>query len=341
MTTKVQKKIHTTKYNTNNFQFSTFKSQNQQNMQILIFGNKYKLKFIDSVKDLFFKLQSQGATILFDKEFADQINESGLLDISSFDTFDDDFSADIAISLGGDGTLLATANRIGDRQIPILGINLGRLGFLTNVQTHELDNLDDIILNRKYRIEDRMVLRAEICYSPPVLGGVPNGGGGQSLNSQLSTLNSVEFSLNEIAVLKQDLSSMISIDVTLNDEPLHTYQADGLLVATPTGSTAYSLSVGGPIMMPENHNLIIAPVASHSLNVRPLIIPDDWRIDLKVSSRSHSFLASIDGRSIIMPDTTTISISKAQHTIRIIHLENHSFLNTLKTKLMWGADIRS
>ena len=310
-------------------------------MQILIFGNKYKLKFINSVKDLFFRLQSQGATILFDKEFADQINESGLLDISSFDTFDDDFSADIAISLGGDGTLLATANRIGDRQIPILGINLGRLGFLTNVQTHELDNLDDIILNRKYRIEDRMVLRAEICYSPPVLGGVPNGGGGQTLNSQLSTLNSVEFSLNEIAVLKQDLSSMISIDVTLNGEPLHTYQADGLLVATPTGSTAYSLSVGGPIMMPENHNLIIAPVASHSLNVRPLIIPDDWRIDLKVSSRSHSFLASIDGRSIIMPDTTTISISKAQHTIRIIHLENHSFLNTLKTKLMWGADIRS
>ena len=293
-------------------------------MQILVFGNKYKLKFIDSVKDLFFNLKERGATILFDKEFADQINESGLLDISSFATFDDDLSGDVAISLGGDGTLLATANRIGNRQIPILGINLGRLGFLTDVQAHELNSLDDIILNHKYRIEDRMVLRAEINSSPLT----PNS-------------SHIDFSLNEIAVLKQDLSSMISIDVQLNGEPLHTYQADGLLVATPTGSTAYSLSVGGPIMMPENHNLIIAPVASHSLNVRPLIIPDDWRIDLKVSSRSHSFLASIDGRSIIMPDTTTISISKAQHTIRIIHLENHSFLNTLKTKLMWGADIRS
>ena len=293
-------------------------------MQILVFGNKYKLKFIDSVKDLFFNLKERGATILFDKEFADQINESGLLDISSFATFDDDLSGDVAISLGGDGTLLATANRIGNRQIPILGINLGRLGFLTDVQAHELNSLDDIILNHKYRIEDRMVLRAEINSSPLT----PNS-------------SHIDFSLNEIAVLKQDLSSMISIDVQLNGEPLHTYQADGLLVATPTGSTAYSLSVGGPIMMPENHNLIIAPVASHSLNVRPLIIPDDWRIDLKVSSRSHSFLASIDGRSITMPDTATISISKADHTVRIIRLENHSFLSTLKTKLMWGADIRS
>lgn len=293
-------------------------------MQILVFGNKYKLKFIDSVKNLFFNLKERGTTILFDKEFADQINKSELLNISSFDTFDNDFTGDIAISLGGDGTLLATANRIGNRQIPILGINLGRLGFLTDVQAHELDNLDDIILNHKYQIENRMVLRAEINSSHP------------DHHSPL-----IDFSLNEIAVLKQDLSSMISINVALNGEPLHTYQADGLLVATPTGSTAYSLSVGGPIMMPENHNLIIAPVASHSLNVRPLIIPDDWRIDLKVASRSHSFLASIDGRSITMPDSTTISISKANYTVRIIRLEGHSFLNTLKTKLMWGADVRS
>ena len=304
-------------------------------MQILVFGNKYKLKFINLVKELFFKLKNQGATILFDKEFANQIQESGLLDISSFDTFDNDITGDIAISLGGDGTLLATANRIGYRQIPILGINLGRLGFLTDVQAHELDNLDDIILNHKYKIEDRMVLRAEINYSPTVLGGVPKGGGGQTPHTSLT-----EYSLNEIAVLKQDLSSMISIDVTLNGEPLHTDHADGLLVATPTGSTAYSLSVGGPIMMPENHNLIIAPVASHSLNVRPLIIPDDWKIDLKVSSRNHSYLASIDGRSTTMPDTATISISKADYSVRIIRLEGHSFLNTLKTKLMWGADVR-
>ena len=293
-------------------------------MQILVFGNKYKLKFINSVKDLFFKLKHRGTNILFDKEFAQEIQASGMLDISEFNVFNNDFSGDIAISLGGDGTLLTTANRIGNRQIPILGINLGRLGFLTDVQAHELDNLDDIIFNKKYKVDDRMVLRAEI-------------------KSSLLTPNSslVEYSLNEIAVLKQDLSSMISIDVSLNDEPLHTYQADGLLVSTPTGSTAYSLSVGGPIMMPENHNLIIAPVASHSLNVRPLIIPDNWKIDLKVSSRSHSYLASIDGRSITMPDTATISISKADYTVRIIRLEGHSFLNTLKTKLMWGADVRS
>ena len=289
-------------------------------MQILVFGNKYKLKFINSVKELFFKLKHRGANILFDKEFAKEIQNSGMLDISEFDVFDNNFSGDIAISLGGDGTLLATANRIGSQQIPILGINLGRLGFLTDVQAHELDNLDDIIFNKKYKVDDRMVLRAEIT------------------NNNHTSLT--EYSLNEIAVLKQDLSSMISIDVTLNGEPLHTYQADGLLVSTPTGSTAYSLSVGGPIMMPENHNLIIAPVASHSLNVRPLIIPDNWKIDLAIHSRSHSYLASIDGRSITMPDTATISISKADYTVRIIRLEGHSFLNTLKTKLMWGADIR-
>ena len=290
-------------------------------MQILVFGNKYKLKFINSVKELFFKLKHRGANILFDKEFAKEIQNSGMLDISEFDVFDNNFSGDIAISLGGDGTLLATANRIGSQQIPILGINLGRLGFLTDVQAHELDNLDDIIFNKKYKVDDRMVLRAEIT------------------NNNLTPLT--EYSLNEIAVLKQDLSSMISIDVTLNGEPLHTYQADGLLVSTPTGSTAYSLSVGGPIMMPENHNLIIAPVASHSLNVRPLIIPDNWKIDLAIHSRSHSYLASIDGRSITMPDTASISISKADYTVRIIRLEGHSFLNTLKTKLMWGADVRS
>ena len=288
-------------------------------MQILIFGNKYKLKSICQLNDLFFRLKSHGANLLFEQEFASEIQQSGMLDISAFGTFSDITSADIAISLGGDGTLLSTANRIGNRQIPILGINLGRLGFLTDVQAHELDTLDQIILNRQYKIEDRTVLRAEIHQTPSL----------------------IEYSLNEIAVLKQDLSSMISIDVTLNGEPLHTYQADGLLVSTPTGSTAYSLSVGGPIMMPENHNLIIAPVASHSLNVRPLIIPDNWKIDLAIHSRSHSYLASIDGRSITMPDTASISISKADYTVRIIRLEGHSFLNTLKTKLMWGADVRS
>jgi NAD+ kinase len=304
-------------------------------MQILVFGNKYKLKFIDSVKDLFFKLKHRGANILFDKEFAHEIQQSGILDITEFKTFDNDFFGDIAISLGGDGTLLTTANRIGSRQIPILGINLGRLGFLTDVQAHELDNLDDIIFNKKYKVDDRMVLRAEISNI------YTKSDEQQKVEDNTNNSSLTEFSINEIAVLKQDLSSMISIDVTLNGEPLHTYQADGLLVSTPTGSTAYSLSVGGPIMMPENHNLIIAPVASHSLNVRPLIIPDNWKIDLAIHSRSHSYLASIDGRSITMPDTATISISKADYTIRIIRLEGHSFLNTLKTKLMWGADVRS
>ena len=149
------------------------------------------------------------------------------------------------------------------------------------------------------------------------------------------------FALNEVAILKQDLSSMISIRASVNNEFLNTYQADGLIIATPTGSTAYSMSVGGPLLVPQAQNLIIAPVASHSLNVRPLIIPDSWYIDLEIDSRSKSFLISLDGRSQVMPQTTKLHIAKANYTIKVIKPLHHSFFKTLKNKLMWGADKRN
>lgn len=288
-------------------------------MKILVFGNRYKARIGEELRDLFIKFQENDIEILLEQEFAGYVSDAEQVDMTIFKTFDtknDIWSGDMALSLGGDGTLLATANVIGRRAIPILGINLGRLGFLTDVQEHELNSLFDIITQKKYRTEDRIVLKAEIN-------------------------DKAVYALNEIAIQKQDLSSMITIEAQMNGDELNVYQSDGLVISTPTGSTAYSLSVGGPIMMPETRNLIIAPVASHSLNVRPLIVPDTCQIELKVKSRSHSFLASADGRSIVLDDMTTIKISKADYKVKIIRLEGHSFLNTLKKKLMWGADIRN
>ena len=228
--------------------------------------------------------------------------------------------ADLVISIGGDGTFLTTAARIGNRNIPILGINTGRLGFLADVGNDEIDEILQEILDGHYNVEERSVL--------------------QLTTSDLSSKN-YPFALNEIAVLKQDLSSMISIRASVNGEFLNTYQADGLLVATPTGSTAYAMSVGGPLLVPQAQSLIIAPVASHSLNVRPLIIPDSWFIDLEIDSRSKSFLISLDGRSQVMNQTTTLHISKADYTVKVVKPLHHSFFNTLKNKLMWGADKRN
>lgn len=287
-------------------------------MKLLIFGNKYKFNSLLALKPLLEELNVRGVEVYFEEQFINELRENTQVDFNDICTFNSNsFTGDIAISLGGDGTLLNTASCIGKRDIPILGINLGRLGFLTDINEREMKGLVQILLDKKYRIDDHIVLKAE------------NRSTGKC-----------EYAINEVAVLKQDLSSMISIDAYVNNEHLHTYQSDGLIISTPTGSTAYSLSVGGPIMIPNCNNLIIAPVASHSLNVRPLIIPDNWNIRLRINSRSKSYLASVDGRSTTMSDDTELLISKADYTVKIIHLENHSFLSTLKTKLMWGADIR-
>lgn len=287
-------------------------------MKLLFFGNKYKFNSLLALKPFLDELIERRLDISFEEQFIHELAENRQIDFSGFKTFNtNSLEGDIAISLGGDGTLLNTASCIGKRDIPILGINLGRLGFLTDINENEIDGLVEILLNKKYRIEEHIVLKAEN-----------------------TTTGECEYAINEVAVLKQDLSSMISIDAYINDEHLHTYQADGLIIATATGSTAYSLSVGGPIMTPDCNNLIIAPVATHSLNVRPLIIPDNRTIRLHINSRSKSYLASVDGRSTTMSDETELHITKADYTVKTIHLENHSFLNTLKTKLMWGADIR-
>ena len=231
----------------------------------------------------------------------------------------DDFSADIALSIGGDGTFLSTAAHIGKKQIPVLGINTGRLGFLADVPVENILPALESLLSSNYDIEERTLLFVET-----------------SDHTQLDN----PYALNEVSVLKQDSSSMISIHTYLNGEAIHTYQADGLLISTPTGSTAYSLSIGGPVIVPHSNTIAITPVAPHSLNVRPIVINDDWEITLDIESRSHNFLIAIDGRSETCREGSRLTIRKADYKINVVKRNSHIFFNTLRNKMMWGADGR-
>ncbi|WP_314806783.1 NAD kinase [Segatella oris] len=226
---------------------------------------------------------------------------------------------DYVISMGGDGTFLEAANKVGDREIPILGVNMGRLGFLADVLPSEIETTLDHVLRGDHIIEDHTVIKLET-----------NG----------ETIECNPFALNDIAVLKRDSASMISIRAYVNGDFLVNYQADGLIIATPTGSTAYSLSNGGPIIVPQSGSLCITPVAPHSLNIRPIVINDTSVIELEVCSRSHNFLVAVDGRSMKMAEETRLTIRKAPYTIKLIKLRSQRYFSTLHEKLMWGADTR-
>ena len=290
-------------------------------MKIALFGNKYKKAYIDQVDDILEILQRKQAEIVAEKDFFGFLKQSGHNVNCISDTFasTDNFRADFAFSIGGDGTFLTTANTIGDKHIPILGINTGHLGFMTDVLKSEIGEAIDDIFNGVFVVEDRTLIK---------------------LTTDNPDLRKPLYALNEIAVLKQDSASMIGIKASVNGEYLNNYQADGLIIATPTGSTAYSMSVGGPIVVPQAHNLILSPVSPHSLSVRPLVIPDDWTIDLEVKSRSKNFLVSCDGRSTVFDNMYKLKIQKGEFTIKIIKRKNHTFFTALREKLLWGIDNR-
>ena len=290
-------------------------------MKIAIFGNIYKTVLLSNIQVLFAYFSDKKATILLDKVLYDFMLEHPDINLEGTEIIrDDNFDADLALSIGGDGTFLNTAARIGRKRIPILGINTGRLGFLADVSNEGITTALDAILANQFRIEERAMLYVE--------------------TSDGSTFE-YPYALNEVSVLKQDSSSMMSINVSVNGEMVHTYHADGLIVSTPTGSTAYSMSVGGPLVVPQARDFILSPVASHSLNVRPLIIPDSWIIDLEVHSRSQCYLVALDGRSKVLEQEIKLRISKADYTVKIVKQLNHTFFDTLKNKLMWGVDKRN
>ena len=285
-----------------------------------LFGNIYQAKKSAHVLRLLSILGKYQAEVSIDKEFYQFLTKEQKMDIHSVSVFDrNDFDADMVLSMGGDGTFLKAASYVGDKCIPILGINTGRLGFLADVSPEEMEETFQDIYKGNYKIEGRSVLQ---------------------LTSEGKPLKGYAFGLNEIAVLKQDSSSMISIHTSINGAYLTTYQADGLVIATPTGSTAYSLSVGGPVIVPHSKTIAITPVAPHSLNVRPIVINDDWEITLDVESRSHNFLIAIDGRSETCREGTRLTIRKANYQIKVVKRPNHVFFHTLRDKMMWGADGR-
>ena len=289
-------------------------------MKFAIFGNVYQAKKSSSAEDLFRLLKQHNAEICICREFYYFLTDVLHVDIPDAELFDgSDFTADMVISMGGDGTFLKAASRVGRKNIPILGINTGRLGFLADISPEEMEETFNEIHENRYKVEERSVLQ---------------------LKCDNEKLQRDPYALNEIAVLKRDSSSMISIHTAINGAPLTTYQADGLVIATPTGSTAYSLSVGGPIIVPHSKTIAITPVAPHSLNVRPLVIRDDWEITLHVESRNHNFLVAIDGRSEPCQENTELTICRADYTIKVVKRFNHIFFDTLRNKMMWGADVR-
>lgn len=285
-----------------------------------LFGNTYQAKKSAHAERLLSILTRRKAEIYICREFYHFLTYDLKLDVHPAGIFDgNDFEADMVLSIGGDGTFLKAASRVGAKNIPILGINTGRLGFLADVSPEEMEETFEDIYNGSYRLEDRSVLQ---------------------VSCKEQELKGYSFGLNEIAVLKRDSSSMISIHTAINGAYLTTYQADGLVIATPTGSTAYSLSIGGPVIVPHSNTIAITPVAPHSLNVRPIVINDDWEITLNIESRSHNFLIAIDGRSETCREGSRLTIRKADYNIKVVKRNNHIFFNTLRNKMMWGADNR-
>lgn len=290
-------------------------------MTIAIFGNTFRPSLVHILENIFQFFKKKEDFLLLDDELYIYFKTfSNLYPNHPHLIKGDDFQADIALSIGGDGTFLSTACRIGAKNIPILGINIGRLGFLTDVSADELNLMLEALVNGQYAVEERTLLKVK----PSVATEIEH-----------------PYALNDVSIFKQDSSSMLTINTYLNQEAIHSYHADGLVVATPTGSTAYSMSVGGPLMVPQAHNIILSPIASHSLTVRPLVIPDDWLIDLEVESRSGNYLISLDGRTITLSEDVKISIQKAEFTIKVARQLNHTFFDSLKSKLMWGLDKRN
>ena len=228
---------------------------------------------------------------------------------------------DLLISFGGDGTLLDTVTMIRDSNIPVLGINAGRLGFLANISQEDIILAVKALKNKDYKLDQRSLLRVK--------------------SKTLSDIKTSNFALNEITVHKKDSSSMLKIDAFLDNEFLNSYWADGLIISTPTGSTAYSLSCGGPIISPGSNNFVITPVSPHNLNLRPMVVGDDVVIRLRAESRESQFLLTMDSRSISIENNEEIFISKADFSIKLIELPDHNFFKTIRNKLFWGKDSRN
>lgn len=293
-------------------------------MKIAIYGQTVNPDFFEELLRLFVVLKEKRIDCFIYKPFYEYLHANCCIkpEISGVFVGSDDLPQDISymFSIGGDGTFLKSFLVAKNGSIPIVGINTGRLGFLSEISRNEIETALDDIFEGDFLIEERTVLELEI------------------ISENLGTKH---YALNEIAITKLDSSSMINIHAFVNDEFLNTYWADGLIISTPTGSTAYSLSVGGPILSPDSENFVISPIAPHNLTVRPIVVPDRHSITLKVEGRGQHFLVSVDTKSESVLMAQSLKIQKASFKVKTIRLKNHSFFSTLRGKLMWGVDKRN
>ncbi len=289
-------------------------------LRFAFFGNTYQPKKSVSIRQILASLAQRKAEVSIERAFYDFLVSDPKNALSGVTVFDgNNFDADFVISMGGDGTFLRAASMVGSKQVPILGINTGRLGFLADVTAQEIDHTIQALYEGDYAVETRSVI--EVATS------------GQKLKGY-------RCALNDVAILKRDNASMITIHCTVNGDYLTTYKADGLIMSTPTGSTAYSLSNGGPIIVPGTHVFLLTAVAPHSLNVRPIVLSEDSEIQLTVESRTHNYLVALDGRSEPLQETTRLRLRKAPYRVRVIKRADTKYFHTLREKMMWGADQR-
>lgn len=291
---------------------------------VVLFGRSFSEGFKVHFRALLNKLESYGTRIYIYQPFSSFVSSFMNIDLRGVEVFsyssDLPKDADVMLSIGGDGTFLEALTYARDRQIPMAGINSGRLGFLADIAQEEIATALDSIMQGAYDLENRTLLE---------------------LSSASDLFGEFNFALNEVTVHKRDDSSMIQVQAYLDHEFLNTYWADGLIISTPTGSTAYSLSVGGPLVVPGSSDFIIAPIAPHNLTVRPLVYPDSMELTLRMEGRSGHILISLDSRSVVAATGLELTIRKAPFQVLTLRLKDHSFYHTLRTKLMWGADKRN
>ena len=289
-------------------------------LQFAIIGNCHQPKKSVSILKLLACLDQQGAEVLMERKFFEFLTVAQQIPVSGVTLFDNgDFQADFVISMGGDGTFLRAASMVGPKQVPILGVNMGRLGFLADVSVQEVERTVKALYEGDFSIDTRSVIQ---------------------LKTEGQPLKGYPCALNDVAILKRDNASMITIHATVNGDYLTTYQADGLIISTPTGSTAYSLSNGGPIIVPGTHVFSLTAVAPHSLNVRPIVLAEDSEVQLTVESRTHNYLVALDGRSEPLSDSTRLILTRAPYRVKVIKRAGTKYFHTLRQKMMWGADQR-
>ncbi len=287
-----------------------------------IHGKSIEKESISKIKDILTTILSFPFDYFISDEFYQELKQHGILpaEFKLLNQNNHEEKLDMFWSIGGDGTFLETINKIGDQEIPVLGINMGRLGFLATLSPNELEEGIKYIERNEYTIEARSMIQVE---------------------SDINPFGNKNIGLNEVGIMKTDTSSMIKIKAYLNGEILNNYWADGLIIATATGSTAYSLSIGGPIILPTSDHFILAPMSPHNLTVRPIVIPNDSELKFEISSRSNNFLLSLDSQSKVIESKNTIQVKKGDFQAKIVKIPKDNFFKTLRNKLHWGLDMRN